>query len=58
MTLVARVRNNTPTFVASGLTPGTAYLLRIGVKTPMGASAPIKLRAFTVKTAEKRMGKD
>ncbi|XP_069172685.1 protein turtle isoform X1 [Procambarus clarkii] len=54
--LVTKVTNTTPQFVASGLDPGTAYTLHVAVQSPMGASAPIKLQAFTVKTAEKRMG--
>ncbi|XP_050733792.1 nephrin-like isoform X2 [Eriocheir sinensis] len=54
--LVTKVTNSTPHFVASGLDPGTAYTLHVAVHSPMGASTPIKLQAFTVKTAEKRMG--
>ncbi|XP_063872675.1 nephrin-like [Scylla paramamosain] len=54
--LVTKVSNNTPHFVASDLHPGTAYTLHVAVHSPMGASTPIKLQAFTVKTAEKRMG--
>ncbi|XP_042204007.1 nephrin-like [Homarus americanus] len=54
--LVTKVTNTTPHFVASGLDPGTAYTLHVAVHSPMGASSPIKLDAFTVKTAEKRMG--
>lgn len=55
--LVTKVTNSTPHFVASSLDPGTAYTLHVAVLSPMGASTPIKLQAFTVKTAEKRMGK-
>lgn len=54
--LVTKVTNSTPHFVASGLDPGTGYTLHVAVHSPMGASTPIKLQAFTVKTAEKRMG--
>lgn len=54
--LVTKVTNTTPHFVASRLDPGTAYTLHVAVHSPMGASTPIKLQAFTVKTAEKRMG--
>ncbi|KAG7156453.1 Nephrin-like 15 [Homarus americanus] len=53
---MTKVTNTTPHFVASGLDPGTAYTLHVAVHSPMGASSPIKLDAFTVKTAEKRMG--
>lgn len=55
--LITKVTNATPHFVATGLDSGTAYTLHVSVHSPMGASAPIKLEAFTVKTAEKRMGK-
>ncbi|XP_066963446.1 nephrin-like [Macrobrachium rosenbergii] len=54
--LVTKVTNTTPHFIATGLDPGTAYTLHVGVHSPMGASTPVKLQAFTVKTAEKRMG--
>lgn len=54
--LVKKVTNSTPHFVATQLDPGTAYTLHVAVHSPMGASTPIKLQAFTVKTAEKRMG--
>ncbi|XP_069986280.1 kin of IRRE-like protein 2 [Penaeus vannamei] len=54
--LITKVTNATPHFVATGLDSGTAYTLHVSVHSPMGASAPIKLEAFTVKTAEKRMG--
>lgn len=57
LNLVTKVTNTTPHFVASDLDPGTAYTLHVSVHSPMGASTPIKLQAFTVKTAEKRMGK-
>ncbi|XP_047483653.1 uncharacterized protein LOC125035360 [Penaeus chinensis] len=54
--LITKVTNATPHFVATGLDSGTAYTLHVSVHSPMGASSPIKLEAFTVKTAEKRMG--
>ena len=47
--------NSTPVFVAGGLDPGTAYTLHVAVLSPMGTSSPVKLHAFTVRTAEKRM---
>ncbi|XP_076037541.1 uncharacterized protein LOC143022991 [Oratosquilla oratoria] len=56
LALVTKVSNSTPFFEATGLQPGTAYTLRVGVTSHMGDSEPIVLKAFTVKTAEKRMG--
>ena len=54
---VKTVTNTTPYFVADGLSIGTAYILQFFTFNQLGYSAPIKLEAFTVKAAEKRMSK-
>ena len=55
--VVSSISNSTPEFMASQLIPGTAYSIRVLASTPSGNSSVVTFRAFTVKTAEKRMGK-